>query len=272
VPAELVHVSLAAGIAGALPLGPVDPAQQSAFVLGSVATDVNNLLGWTREETHFWPWPDEGNPSGAHVLLARYPQLQAQQLAPLERAFVAGYLCHLLTDEQEILTLSRPYVTRLVGVASPEWREVRLAALIVVDAAVEASDPPRLQRGIGQLRDALQLPLSDPLLPFLRLEDVRAWANLTLAVSHLPPGQPRVQPHRAQETPSPDLRARRAALIEYVGRAIPPQAIAELMQRAGSESLDFCAAYLDGGPLPVPRGTAPPPPAQAHRGFGGEAP
>jgi hypothetical protein len=255
VPAELVHVSLAAGIAGALPL---DPAQQSAFVLGSVATDVNNLLGWSREETHFWPWPDEGNPSGAHVLLARYPQLQAQLLGPLERAFVAGYLCHLITDEQEILTLSRPYVTRLVGVASPEWREVRLASLIVVDAAVEAFAPPRLQRGIGQLRDALQLPLGDPLLPFLRLEDVRAWAGLTLAVSHLPPSQPRVQPHRAQETLPPDLRARRAALNEDLRRAIPPEAIAELAQRAERESLDFCAAYLAGAPLPVPRGTAPP--------------
>jgi hypothetical protein len=257
VPAELVHVSLAAGIAGALPL---DPTQQSAFVLGSVATDVNNLLGWSREETHFWPWPDEGNPSGAHVLLARYPQLQAQQLPTLERAFVAGYLCHLITDEQEILTLSRPYVTRLVGVASPEWREVRLAALIVVDAAVEASDPPRLQRGIGQLRDALQLPLGDPLLPFLRLEDVRAWAGLTLAVSHLPPSQRRVQPHRVPETPppSPDLQAHRAALNEDLRRAIPAEAIAELAQRAEGESLDFCAAYLAGAPLPVPQGTALP--------------
>jgi hypothetical protein len=135
---------------------------------------------------------------------------------------------------------------------------VRLAALIVVDGAVEGFDPQRLQRGIGQLRDALQLPLPDPPLPFLSLEDVRAWAGLTLAVSHLPPSQPRVQPHRAQETPSPDLQARRTASIEAVRRAIPPEAIAELVQRAESESLAFCAAYLAGGPLPVPRGTAPP--------------
>ena len=152
-PAEYVHLSLAARSADALAL---PAAVRPAFFLGTVAADVNNPLGWPREATHFWPNAG-GDVSGALTLLARHPSLRASSLAPAERAFTAGYLGHLITDEQEILTISRPYVQpeavrRADGAPGANRRELRLASLIVVDAAVEADDPRPMRRSVDELR------------------------------------------------------------------------------------------------------------------------
>jgi hypothetical protein len=51
VPAEPVHLAIAPRVADVLAL---DGSLRPAFILGSVAPDVNNLLGWPRQDTHFW--------------------------------------------------------------------------------------------------------------------------------------------------------------------------------------------------------------------------
>lgn len=261
-PAEYVHLSIAARVADALDL---DAALRSAFVLGAVATDVNNPLGWPRQATHFWSWPDTDNVSGAPTLLARHPQLEACHLTPLERAFVAGYLSHLIGDEQEVMTLSRPYLRPFVAQraadgSTPDRRELRLASLVVVDAAVEADDPGQVRRSVAELRAATSLPLRDDLLPFVSLSAVRAWAAQTLAVAGRPASWPRVMPHRADEALSADVIHRVELLQTALRRVLPQTAIRAFVERATGESVGFLEAYLAGQPLPTPAGTTPLPP------------
>jgi hypothetical protein len=82
-------------------------AQRGAFLLGTIAPDVQSVSGQTREATHFFTLP---SPKGdlrptdtrpAHeVMLADYPLLaQAIKLPPARAAFVAGYIQHLTLDE-----------------------------------------------------------------------------------------------------------------------------------------------------------------------------
>jgi Zinc dependent phospholipase C len=261
-PAEFVHLALARRIADALAL---DGALRPAFALGNVAPDVNNVRGGARQDTHFWYWPEGGDVSGALTLLARYPKLRARCLAPSERAFVAGYLSHLITDEQEIVGLFRPYVTHLSKhVPAPDARELRLASLIVVDATVEACDPSRLQTAIAELRAAARLQLRDGLLPFVAMADVREWAARTLAVAGLPASRPRVEPHLAANEPPAAATHRGVALQEAIRRALPPAAIHDFIERSTRESADFIRAYLAGRPLPTPQGTQPLPEAVLH--------
>ena len=254
-PAEFVHLALARRIADALAL---DDALRPAFALGSVAPDVNNVGGAARQDTHFWYWPAGGDVSGAPTLLARHPALRAHCLAPPERAFLAGYLSHLITDEQEIVGLFRPYVAHLSKrVPAPDTRELRLASLIMVDAAVEADDPSRLQIAIAELQAAARLPLRDGLLPFVAMVDVHEWAARTLAVAGLPASRPRVEPHVAANEPPAAVTRRVGALQQAIRRALPPAAIRDFIERSTSESAAFVGAYLAGRPLPTPQGTKP---------------
>jgi hypothetical protein len=255
VPAECVHLSIAARVAEVLAL---PPASRPAFVLGSVAVDVNNPLGWAREETHFWYGPDGDNVSGVATLLGRYPELAASHLTPPERAFVAGYLSHLLTDEQELAVLYRPYVVPLLDERpTPDRRELRLASLVLVDGAVEADGPHWLRAGGDGLRAALGVRLRDDLLPFVGLAAVRAWAAQTLAVTDLPASRPRVEPHRANKEPPRETMERVARLQEVLRQAVPPAVIRDFIQRATGESVRFIRAYQAGDPLPTPQGTTP---------------
>jgi hypothetical protein len=265
VPAEPVHLAIAPRVADALALA---AALRPAFALGSVAPDVNNLLGWPRPETHFWYGPAGGDVSGALTLLARHPELAARGLSPPERAFLAGYLGHLVTDEQELTGLYRPYVDRAPADGPPvDGRELRLAALIVVDARVAALDPSRLHAGVAALREARHLRLRGDLLPFAPMAAVRAWADRTLAVVDLPPSRPRVEPHLARNEPPAETTRRVAALQERVERALPPPAIRGFVGRSVEQSVALLSAYLAGRALPIPWGTAPPrtAPHRAHR-------
>jgi hypothetical protein len=254
VPAEYVHLNLATRVADALALTSV---LRHAFVLGNVATDVNNSLGWPRESTHFWYRSDGENVSGAPTLLARHPQLSARSLTGPERAFVAGYLSHLISDEQEILTLP-PYIAGLsVDGTAPDRRQVRLASLIAVDAAVEADDPRPMRRSVADLRAAMELQLRDDLLPFVAMTAVREWAAQTLAVADLPASWARIMPHRVGREPPSDVMQRVAMLQEALRLALPRAVIRDYLDRATRESVDFLKAYLVGDPLPTPHGTAP---------------
>jgi hypothetical protein len=260
VPAEYVHLNLATRIADGLAL---TSDLRPAFVLGNVAADVNNPLGWPRESTHFWYRHDGHNVSGAPTLLARHPQLSARYLTPLEQAFVAGYLSHLISDEQEILTLP-PYVARLAadGIA-PDRRQVRLASLIVVDRAVEADDPGPMRRSLAELQLAMELQLRDNLLPFVAMTAVREWAAQTLAVAGFPASWARVMPHRVDHEPPSDVMQGVATFQDALRLALPWTAIRDFLGRAVREGVSFLKAYLVDDPLPTPRGTTPLPPARA---------
>jgi len=86
-------------------LGGADAAL-GAFLLGCVLVDVNAFSDIDRKETHFVGRPNEVgeeafSKGSAHLLSERDGLLQRpwDALDAHERAFVAGYLCHLAADE-----------------------------------------------------------------------------------------------------------------------------------------------------------------------------
>jgi len=74
--------------------------QQSAFLLGNTAPDVQVLSRQKRQATHFFSFPfDPGSLPPWERMLVLYPDLAPQPTHPAERqAFLAGYLCHLQAD------------------------------------------------------------------------------------------------------------------------------------------------------------------------------
>ena len=144
VPSQLIHLEVcalalerrAAGGGRAGPSGQrgqmgeereTERAARGAFWLGAMAPDAWGVAGLTRGQTHFWSLEDDT--SGVVRLGRAYPGLcDPLRRGARERAFLAGYLCHLVTDEQWTFCVYRPYFGRhSVFGASAEGRIVQLA-------------------------------------------------------------------------------------------------------------------------------------------------
>ncbi|MBN2391742.1 MAG: hypothetical protein JXR84_13535 [Anaerolineae bacterium] len=83
-----------------------DGSEYGAFLTGNLVVDVNSFTSVSRRTTHFVGRIDEDGDAAftkscANFLKQRERLLQRSwgDLTPGERAFVAGYLCHLAADE-----------------------------------------------------------------------------------------------------------------------------------------------------------------------------
>ena len=81
-----------------------------SYYLGSTSPDIRAMTRWPRERTHFAPLSVEEVGTGARTMLQRYPELADHPgMPPPTRAFVLGYISHLVADEVWITTMFRPH-------------------------------------------------------------------------------------------------------------------------------------------------------------------
>ncbi len=80
------------------------------YLLGATTPDIRVLTRWDRERTHFFDIYDDGHQDcvenffGAHRTF-RDPSRLTQET----RAWVAGYLTHVIMDQEYVLQIYRPY-------------------------------------------------------------------------------------------------------------------------------------------------------------------
>ncbi len=104
-----MHIYLAHHAAALLEWGYVHD-NLGNYYLGSTAPDIRAMTRWPRERTHFAPLSVESVGTGARRMLALHPELVDQRrLSPATRAFLLGYISHLVADEVWITTVFRPY-------------------------------------------------------------------------------------------------------------------------------------------------------------------
>ena len=233
-PTPALHIPIAHEVARRLAL---EDHHLGAFLFGGAGPDVAHYLGRPRAETHFWTLSDDV--SGALTLLNTYPSLEAAALNPTERHFIAGYLCHLVTDEQWTFCIWRPYFGRQSRYAgSSDGAALQSALRDTLDTAAHAASP-----SVPELARTFDGPVSlrDGLLPFV---DAASLERFRLAlIEYLGKGAPAIATPRHVEA------------AEYVGS----EAVREFRERAAAESATLVADYLAGKPLKPPRGTEAPP-------------
>lgn len=104
-----LHMTVARELAASLRSPAVD-ADRGAYYLGATTPDIRVLTRWDRERTHFFDLHARGEQSGVHRLMQEQPQLaDAGALDEPTRAFMAGYLSHLVLDEQYVMQIYRKY-------------------------------------------------------------------------------------------------------------------------------------------------------------------
>jgi len=153
-----------------------------AFLLGHTAPDVQTVSGQPRHETHFYSLPPRNEIPAYRILLVTYPELaEPHRLTPAHAAFLAGYLAHLLVDEQWWRQVFHPAFG-----PSAEWGtfQERLFLHNVLRTWLDRQDQARLD---GREARALAEAKPQGWLPFVRDGDLRAWRDLL--VEQLQPGR-----------------------------------------------------------------------------------
>ena len=145
-------------------------AECSAFLLGSVAADARVSGSMGREVTHFYSYDEPIRKHPWRVMLGQHPSLQQSNDAP-HRAFLAGYVAHLATDEAWAVKFMHPqFVVK-------EWnqpRPVRFYALHLLLIHMDERDLNSLETWQPETLLAAE-PYS--WLPFLPDEPLSDWRD-----------------------------------------------------------------------------------------------
>ena len=102
-----MHIYLAQQVAEELDWGFVQDHLGSCY-LGSTAPDIRAMIKWDRERTHFAPLSVKEVGTGVRRMFQLHPELADHRQSPASRAFVLGYISHLVADEVWITTMFRP--------------------------------------------------------------------------------------------------------------------------------------------------------------------
>jgi hypothetical protein len=186
-PSQLIHLDVVAAGAGRPPAGarPGGDLPLAALLLGAIAPDAWSVAGLSRQATHFWSLEDDGSGAvrmaRAHATLA--DPRRARGLTPWERAYLAGYGCHLVTDEQWTFTVYRPYFGRRsrFGASAAGARTQR-----VLQAALEQDLRDDRAADLRVWLEAAGGAVAPAILPFLDAAAVGRWRDLQLAGARLP--------------------------------------------------------------------------------------
>jgi hypothetical protein len=153
----------------------------SAFYLGNVAPDVQNLNGMAREATHFYHIPQPGDLPAYDEMLAQHPLLAWSEKMSAEQAlFVAGYRAHLLLDQIWWRDVAAPhfFYSELFS-DLPQRRLAHFVLLAYLDAKALAALPATAGETLAQATP-------DEWLPFVSDGDLRRWRDMI--VDQLLPG------------------------------------------------------------------------------------
>ena len=147
-------------------------AERGAFLFGTIAPDVQSVSQQPREATHYFTLPPIHAQPAPRVMLTTHPALgDADQLAPAQAAFVAGYLAHLALDELWIESVFGPHFG--LKAAWGTFRE-RLLIHNVLRTWLDQRDQSRLN---GNLSATLSQVEPSQWLPFVADDHLRVWRD-----------------------------------------------------------------------------------------------
>lgn len=108
-PPLAIHTAIARQMADSLRAPELDQ-QRGNVYLGSTAPDVRVLTRWDRQRTHYFDIHNFDDQSSVRAFFDDNPSLSCPAgIGASSRAFLAGYLSHLVVDEMWINAVYRPF-------------------------------------------------------------------------------------------------------------------------------------------------------------------
>jgi hypothetical protein len=114
-PLLYLHLSIAKDAADRLGHPTID-SQMGSYLGGSISPDAHFMSSVSRSDTHFFNLETTECESGVSSIFSNNPGLASESdIDVATKSFIAGYLCHLITDEIWTIDIYRPFF----GDASP---------------------------------------------------------------------------------------------------------------------------------------------------------
>jgi len=108
-PLIYLHLSIAKDAADRVG-HPVLGSQLGSYLGGAISPDAHFVSSVSRSDTHFFDLQASECESGASSIFKANPDLASgNDIDAATRSFIAGYLCHLITDEIWTLDIYRPF-------------------------------------------------------------------------------------------------------------------------------------------------------------------
>lgn len=221
-----------------------------SFLLGATAPDVRVILGWPRERTHFFRLAEDNVGAGLEGLLRAYPDLlERARLNERTKAFLAGYMAHLLADETWIVQVYRPYF----GAASALGGGVE-ANLLDRTLQYEMERREREdQETLSRWRNALQEADERVEIGFLNGLTLRQWRDFVVRAASRNPSWEYfrglverlfVGPNALSREEMERYLSHLPQALERIDGLVPPERLAEFRAQALERSLRAFRAYL----------------------------
>jgi len=235
-PGLRLHLTIARDLAGELASPRVDD-ERGAFYLGATTPDIRALTRWDRERTHYFTLDDFGEQSGVHRLFEEEPALRdAASLDARTAAFMAGYISHLVLDEDYICQIYRPMFGERSILRDDELAGVMDKALQWDIERADCEDGAKME----EIRRALAETAVEVNVDFIGRETLAQWRDISAAAARSQPTVERLVRFLAQRMPA--LRFEdEAAEARFVERV--PALLQRTWEHVGAERV---RAYLHG--------------------------
>lgn len=248
-PGLRLHTSIARDLADELASRRID-AVRGAYYLGATTPDIRALTRWDREHTHFFRLSDFEHQSGVDRLFEEHPDLRdAARLDDATAAFMAGYISHLVMDEDYITEIYRPLFGERSALRDDEMADV-LDKLLQWDVErADCEDAAKME----DIRDALAQEAVQINIDFIGGEDLRQWRDLSLEVMSQPATVDRLVRFLGRRLPAVQVDdeekvARFAenvpALIARAWEHVGEERVREYMSGARKRALERMKEYL----------------------------
>lgn len=178
-PPITLHMVLARQIAD--DLGAADLAADSGqYLLGATTPDIRVITRQDRYSTHFFNLNTAEHQDSVDAFLREHARLiDPGKLNPETRAFVAGYISHLVMDEQYITGVYRPFFARHEALGGAIRANV-MDRLLQFDLDREYGDDPGMKQ---RMAAALACTVESIDAGFVDHETLERWRQVTLDVS-----------------------------------------------------------------------------------------
>jgi hypothetical protein len=211
--------------------------QRGTFYLGATTPDIRALTRWDRERTHFFPLDNFGEQSGVHRLFEEQPALRdAASLDAPTAAFMAGYISHLVLDEDYICEIYRPMFGERSSLATDELADVMDKALQWDIERAGCEDTAK----VDEIRRALVEAAVEVNVDFIALDTLVQWRDISASAMESPPSLERLVRFLARRIPALrfDDEAAEARFAEQL-----PALLTRTWEHVGSERV---REYLHG--------------------------
>ncbi|OAI41981.1 hypothetical protein AYO38_03375 [bacterium SCGC AG-212-C10] len=174
-PPITLHMVLADQIARDLGSGVLD-ASAGPYLIGATTPDIRVLTRQDRFSTHFFDLNVHDHQDSVQSFLASHGRFLESDITAETRSFAAGYITHLVMDEQYITGIYRPYFARHDDLGG-EMRANVMDRLLQFDLDRKHGSDPALK---ARLCEALACTVEDIEAGFVDSETLDHWRGVAL--------------------------------------------------------------------------------------------